>query len=455
MNMKGWTKEQVEQLAPDAKSIKSGRGLVSVAKWPLLGGNDEALWGHCQGSGKKPYQVQIDLSEPAFKCSCPSRKFPCKHGLALFFLAIEHRDAFTSPEAESTDAAATRPEWVNDWLDKRKARKEKKEQKKGAKPPDPEKQKKRKASREKKVHEALEALQIWLKDLMREGLATAKQRPHSYWDDMAARLVDGQASGLARMVRNIPSIIGRKGLDESFDDLMAQLGKLNLALAAYGKLEQLPQGLQADLRSIIGWNTKEEELSALPTVKDHWAIVGQIQEEDENLRMQRTWLLGKKSGQYALILQFAYGRQPFKLVLPLGFYVEAELVYYPSALPRRALLRKREPAIEAINKLAGYSTLAPLFETYTNALAQNPWTETIAAAIGPVVPIVHKGKRLLLDDEGKLLPLAPGFRQWWTIMSLAGGRAIELFGEWNGRAFLPLSVCAQGRFAPLLGSRFS
>ena len=446
MNMEGWTKEQIEQLAPDGKSIKSARSLVSVAKWPLLASDDDAIWGHCQGSGKKPYQVQIDLSEPAFKCSCPSRKFPCKHGLALFFLAVEHSDAF------SDDA---KPDWVAEWLDKRKARKEKKEEKSKEleKPPDPEKQQKRRASRELKVQEALSALHQWLQDLMREGLATAKQRPHSFWDNMAARLVDGQASGLARMVRNIPSIIGQKGMEDSFDEMMAQLAKITMALEAYENLSQLPEDLQGDVRSIIGWNVREEELADLPATTDEWAIVGQIQEEEESLRMQRTWLLGRQTGHYGLILQFAYGRQPFKLTLPLGFYVSADLVFYPSALRRRAMLRKRAPSINAIEELVGYSTLTPLFDVYSQTLAANPWTESIPAAISPVVPIVHKGNRLLLDDDGQVVPLSPGFSHWWTIMSLSGGRAVGLFGEWNGATFMPLSVVARGRFAPLLGSR--
>ena len=41
------------------------------------------LWGLCAGSGKNPYQTIVDLSGPAYKCSCPSRKFPCKHALGL------------------------------------------------------------------------------------------------------------------------------------------------------------------------------------------------------------------------------------------------------------------------------------------------------------------------------------------------------------------------------------
>lgn len=34
---------------------------------------EAAVWGLCQGSGKDPYQTQIDLIGPAFRCSCPSR----------------------------------------------------------------------------------------------------------------------------------------------------------------------------------------------------------------------------------------------------------------------------------------------------------------------------------------------------------------------------------------------
>jgi SWIM zinc finger len=41
------------------------------------------VWGLCAGSGKRPYQTVVDLTGPAYKCSCPSRKFPCKHALAL------------------------------------------------------------------------------------------------------------------------------------------------------------------------------------------------------------------------------------------------------------------------------------------------------------------------------------------------------------------------------------
>ena len=75
------TSAQVLTLSPDEASSKAAKGLLSPAKWPTLGATDEAVWGECQGSGSKPYQTQVDVSGGGtrFKCSCPSRKFPCKH----------------------------------------------------------------------------------------------------------------------------------------------------------------------------------------------------------------------------------------------------------------------------------------------------------------------------------------------------------------------------------------
>src|SRR6266567_4241913 len=88
------TSEQVLALAPDDASATAGRGLANLHQWSLLGCNERAVWGECQGSAQIPYRTQIDLQELAFHCTCPSRKFPCKHSLALFLLNTEQPTAF-------------------------------------------------------------------------------------------------------------------------------------------------------------------------------------------------------------------------------------------------------------------------------------------------------------------------------------------------------------------------
>src|SRR5215813_13921220 len=199
-----WTTEQILALAPDAASAKAGQGLVSARKWLSLGADDKAAWGLCQGSGKDPYQAQIDLNEPAFKCSCPSRKFPCKHALGLFLLVAN--------QPGITNAATTIPAWAAEWLEKRdqQAQHRSEAAKKAVEEPDEatlarraSQKAKRSIDREAKVVAGLKELELWLRDLLRHGLASAQTRSFDYWEQMAARLIDAQAPGAARRVRDL------------------------------------------------------------------------------------------------------------------------------------------------------------------------------------------------------------------------------------------------------------
>ena len=165
------TEEQILALAPDEPSKKSGKELANAAKWVSKGANETALWGECQGSGSKPYQAQIDLSNIAFKCSCPSRKFPCKHGLGLFLLYARQPNNFTS---------AKPPRWVTEWLDKRSAKEETKTEKKD-KPVDAAAQAKRQQAREQKVSDGIEELLLWIKDIIRNGILNLPEKKDEFW----------------------------------------------------------------------------------------------------------------------------------------------------------------------------------------------------------------------------------------------------------------------------------
>ena len=82
-----WDRARVLALAPDAPSQRAAQSLASGRSWPLTGAAEPgALWGECRGSAATPYRTVVDLAGPAYRCSCPSRKFPCKHVLALLLL---------------------------------------------------------------------------------------------------------------------------------------------------------------------------------------------------------------------------------------------------------------------------------------------------------------------------------------------------------------------------------
>ena len=149
------TEDQILTLAPDEASKKSGKELSGPAKWVSKGVNEFALWGEAQGSGSKPYQTQVDLTNIAFKCSCPSRKFPCKHGLGLLLLYSRQQNTFTDNNA---------PAWVKDWIEKRGEKQEKKAIQ-DDKPVDEAAQAKRQQARQQKVTDGIAELQLWMKAL--------------------------------------------------------------------------------------------------------------------------------------------------------------------------------------------------------------------------------------------------------------------------------------------------
>jgi hypothetical protein len=76
--------------APNAGAIKNARGVVLKRKLVGLFHSPDGtlLFGDCKGSGAENYRPSADFADPAkpvFRCTCPSRQFPCKHSLALLY----------------------------------------------------------------------------------------------------------------------------------------------------------------------------------------------------------------------------------------------------------------------------------------------------------------------------------------------------------------------------------
>jgi hypothetical protein len=438
-----WTTEQVLALAPDAASAKSGRGLATPRKWVSLGIHQSAVWGECQGSGKNPYRTQIDMGEPAFRCSCPSRKFPCKHGLGLFLLLAEQPDGFDEQEP---------PDWVAEWVQSRSQRAEKQAEKQAKQQEqaiDPIAQAKRSAARQQKVRAGIQELRLWLEDRVRQGLATGQQDSYQVWDAIAARMVDAQAPGLARQLREL-SGVAHSGTGWS-DRLLAQLGRLYLITEGFAQIDSLAPEVQADLRTQIGWSMNQDEVLAGQAHADLWLVVGQRTEADDRLNIRRTWLLGLSNATSALLLEFTHGRQPFEQTLVPGTCLDAELVFYPSAYPLRALIKTRREAAFLSKMPPGYADITEAIAAYSKAFVACPWIEQFPLLLQAVVPIREGDRYRVRDTQGAVLPLVANLdpRQGWQLLALSGGHPLALFGEWDGTELLPLSVWMEDCFYEL------
>jgi hypothetical protein len=280
-------------------------------------------------------------------------------------------------------------------------------------------------------------LELWLRDLVRNGLAAAQTQPPQYWERMAARLVDAQAPGLARLVREMA------GVANSGQDWQARLleraGRLHLLVEGYKRIQELPEENQADIRAAIGWTINQEELLTRVGVRDHWLVVGSRVEQEERLRVQRVWLWGETTNRPAMILHFAHGHQPLDASLVTGTTFDGEVVFYPGAFALRALVKERFSDAELAKAWPGYETISVAVAAYGAALARHPWMEQFPMLLKAVTPMRRNGAWVLRDGDGCVLPIHPNYDAW-ILLAMSGGNPLPLFGEWDGDHLLPLSA---------------
>ncbi len=430
-----FTSDQIMAMAPDASAANAGKKLALAKSWLESGQSSSALWGRCQGSAL--YAVRVDLSDLTIECSCPSRKHPCKHGLGLLMLA------YTTPGAVPVSDP---PAWVADWLKKRQTSHKAKETQKavGVSAKTAVSQTKRAEKRLALVTQGIDQLDTWLCDLVRNGLANVATQSFKFWEQQATRMVDAQAPALASRLRRIATI--PNATPDWPERLLEQLGLLALLIHAFRRLDQLESTLQDDIRQLIGWTIDQEEVLARgEQLTDDWLIVGQLLEENERIRTQSTWLLGRATGRAALHIQFAPNHANFPEIITFGSSQRAELTYWPSAAPQRALFAKRLSAIAPIEEPLTAQTSANTFlEMVAHRLARQPWQERFLCALHAVTPTIQANRWYIRDQHGEALPLVAG--DHWRLLALSGGRSLDFAGEWDGRALMPLGVLVDQRY---------
>ena len=344
--------------------------------------------------------------------------------------------------------SADPPAWATEWLASREQRAERAEARAAVKEaePDPAARAKRIQARERKVDAGLLDLDRWLRDLVRRGLAAAKSEGYSFWDQAGARLVDAQAASLGREVRTLGAVAnsGPGWADGSLE----RVARLHLIVEAYRRLDSLPEDLRADVRSLVGWTVKEDELPAAGTVADRWLVLGRTVYADDRLTTARTWLIGEVSNRYALHLAFgAGGANPPPLAMP-GSSFRGELVFYPSATPLRVAVGNVGEPGPVVTSLPGASTIAAAADTFAALLARNPFLASWPVALADVVPIGRDSEMLLRDASAATVRAAPDAIAA-RLLALAGGHPVTVFGMWSGRSIRVLAALAEGRLIDL------
>lgn len=95
--------------------------------------------------------------------------------------------------------------------------------------------------------DGISELLLWIKDFIRNGLLNMPEKDAAYFENIARRIVDAQAPGLANMLRTLGEInFCREGWQS---ELLNQLLRIYLVATCYTNSDQLPEGLQQDLRN--------------------------------------------------------------------------------------------------------------------------------------------------------------------------------------------------------------
>ncbi|MER6384326.1 SWIM zinc finger family protein [Streptomyces sp. NPDC001250] len=432
-----WSAEQVLSLAPDAVSRKAGGRLGTAGPWSEAGSGEGTVWGLCKGSGSRPYQTVVDLADaagPAYKCSCPSRKFPCKHALGLLLL--------WAGDDGSVPASAEPPDWAAQWLAGRRERAESKRRRSegssGTGTADPEAARRRAERRAERVTAGATELEQRLADLLRGGLVAAEQAGYGLWDETAARMVDAQAPGLAARIRELGAIPASGAGWPS--RLLEECALLHLLDQGWLRRDRLPAPLAATVRSRLGLPAAAEGAP----VRDHWLVLAQYDTVDPKLTTRRIWLHGNASGRTRLLLSYgAAGRAP-ELSLPVGLTLDAELSAYPGAGQARSALGERfAPPAPAAFRPPG-TTTAEAAARYGEALRDDPWLESVPVTLDRVIPVPDGDLWQLADaDTDSALPLTRAARSrpgLWRLVALSGGAPVTVFGECGHHGFTPLTA---------------
>lgn len=237
--MREITEQQILALAPNAAAASNGRKISQKGGFVKLErSEDDTLYmGECTGSGKSNYITSadyIDENNPVFRCSCPSRQFPCKHSLALLYemLAKKEFGICEVPEdiqkkrekkqaKENKAAEAAKPESEMTEEEKQKAEKKKASAAKTAK-----------NARVKKLKSQLEGLDLVEKvvnDLMSAGLGTIGGASLKTYQQLAKQMGDYYLPGPQRLCNQLLIEITafQKDHDEShYDAAISVLEKL-------------------------------------------------------------------------------------------------------------------------------------------------------------------------------------------------------------------------------------
>ncbi|WP_028550210.1 hypothetical protein [Paenibacillus sp. UNC451MF] len=421
--MEPLTEAYVDSLALNSAAIKNGKDLVKKNSFPLLckSEDDSVIFGECKGSGKEPYRCSVDWAKegnPVFRCTCPSRQFPCKHNLGLMY-------AFTAGKPFAT---APVPQDLAEKREKAEKREEKKKETAGAEAPAA-KRKTNKAALTKKIAAQLEGIAIAEKlvlQLTQQGLGSLDKKVLQTADEQAKQLGNYYIPGIQIALRQLTEQL-RSGNEREtvYTQAIEQLTLLHSLIQKSknyleGRLQSpdAPADAETTLEERIGhaWQIAElrEQGNVLTDVNLLQLAFRSYTDAPRGEYVDEGYWVNLSTGQ----IQITRTYRPFRASKYIReedsiFHVVAvkELAQYPGEMNKRVRWEEavyREASSQDYKKVMASAerSFAEVIKRVKNQI-KNPLSDK-----NPVVLLHFKEllkadtSYVLTDDQGKQLPLA-------------------------------------------------
>lgn len=291
-------------------------------------------------------------------------------------------------------------------------------------------------------------LEQWILDQAQQGFAQLQKEEAANFETIAGRLVDLRLGSIARRIRALE----RLRYEEDWRaPVTAVLAELYLFAQRFKKIYQLAPLQRLDLLQEGGVNlAKKDILATEAAVTDYWLILGLEIGKEEKIRYRRTWLWSENQQQAALILDFAWGSEPFPGHYTVGAAIEAKVTYYPAAIPIRALIEDPQEKNRPFTRLEGISSLTTFGLTYASVLQKAPGLIAYPVLLQEMTPLYQAEQFYLSDKQQYYRPLELAPVQGWRLIALSGGQPISLFATWDGTQFKPLSAMVNKRVIVLV-----
>jgi len=294
------------------------------------------------------------------------------------------------------------------------------------------------AARAERVAGGLAELEQWLLDQVARGISQLGQGGYGPIDQMAARMIDAQAPGVAGLLRSLPGELSGEGWPGR---LLEQLGALHLLVQAHRRLDELPPDLAATVRSRIGYPISKADVLAAPGLQDHWYAVGAVDSTEGRLDTRRVWLYGQSSRRWALLLSFAPAGGFLDDSVPAGRRLHATLHFYPGSGQYRALVGERLDVLEP-QAPPEPETYSELLDRFATLVAGDPWASRMPAVVeATATPARGKGGPWRLREAtGACQDVIDLPGEPWPMLARTLARPAAIFGEWTPWGFRPLSL---------------